>query len=119
MALHGLLQNTDMQGAGGIRPPLVLKPSVAELSKKKNNKKTTVDCFRGVPTRDRKFVLFYLRSIFGPVMRGRRLDFSEIGKLSALQAYISITINRSDIKLSPARSGTGSFLIRWRVATVF
>ena len=77
--------------SGGATPARILKLSIAELSGKSS------DCSRGVLAVGGAF--FYPRSIFYPVMSGQRSNFREIDFFFTLHAYISNTMNRSDIKL--------------------
>ena len=49
-------------------------------------------------------VFFDPRSIFNPVMTGQLSNFRKIDNVSALHAYISKIMNRSDLKLSRAYS---------------
>ena len=51
---------------------------------------------------------FYPRSIFDPVLRGQRRNVRKIDNASTLHAYISKTMNRSDLKHSPACSSFNS-----------
>ena len=86
-----------MQGGGGCDPPGVSKLSVVELSGK--NQRIALDEYSRLVVR-----FFGPRSIFDPVMRGQRSNFREIGNFSNYIYCISKTIDRSDIRFSPACS---------------
>ena len=68
----------------------------------------TVDCSRRVLATGGAFL--DPRSIFDPVMISQKSSFREIDNFLTLHAYISNTMNRSDLKLSPACSQFNSEL---------
>ena len=59
----------------------------------------TADNSRRVPAVG---IVFYIRLLFYPVMRGLRSNFRDNGSFSGLQAHISITINHTELELLPA-----------------
>ena len=95
LSLARFLYFVTFASGGSATSPGVSKLSVVERSKK-------MDCSRRVLAIGS--AIFYPRSKFNPVLGGQRSDFREVCNFSTLLQYISKTINRSDIKLSPACS---------------
>ena len=86
---------------GGGRPP-----SRFEAKRRIAWRKKTADCSRRVIAIGGAFL--DPRSIFDPVMRGQGSIFGKVDNFSNLHAYLSKTMNRSDLKLPLACSSFNS-----------